>query len=173
MADVAAIQDDVGYSGLLEKDDNVLIFPCMQKAAEFEKVLENKLKRIKRRDHDTDIKKRRLRAYLKRIVPPIAQEFQLDVVTDFDKDHLLTVKTGSFIFVYFGAMNKQLIFVACWLRIPVGNNKQIDETKRPSIFFWVLHGSYAQELDALGSIEGVDMENMKTLLTFPESIEYS
>jgi hypothetical protein len=59
------------------------------------------------------------------------------------------------------------------LRIPIGNDKQIDQTKHPNIFFWVLHGSYAQELDALGSIEGVDMEKMKTLLTFPESIEYS
>ena len=86
-------------------------------------------------------------------------------------------------FVYFGAMTAELIHVACWLRVPriqstdtlTGNPKVVVDTlNRPKIFFWVLHTSYAQELEALGEAnEGVNMEAIKQHLDLTKDIEYT
>jgi hypothetical protein len=52
-------------------------------------------------------------------------------------------------------------------------DKVIDRTEenKPEIFFWVLHRSYAQDLEGLGE-DGVDIEKFKKTLKFSESIEY-
>ncbi len=95
------------------------------------------------------------------------------IVTNFGSDPLLTLKDDNFMYVYFGAMTKLLISVACWLRIPM-KDKVIDGTKenKPEIFFWVLHTSYAQDLEGLGPEDGVVIDTFKNTLKFSESIEY-
>jgi hypothetical protein len=97
------------------------------------------------------------------------------VVTDFMTDHLLTVKkTGSpFIFVYFGVMTKDCTYVACWLRIQLGADRQIINGQKPYIFFWALHSSYTQELEGLGDAKGIDFAKLETLVHYQDSIEYT
>ena len=175
MGDVDVIQDDVDYTSMKEDDDNVHLYACMLDATEFNKAVDEKLQRDKRTTHATDRTKPKLRTYLSKHVPKIAKALNFTVVTDFQTDHLLTVKhkDPKVIFVYFGAMNKELIHVACWLRIERNADNKIDENHNPNIFFWVLHMSYAQELQALGSsAEGVVMADLKKCLTLTESIEY-
>ena len=175
MGDVDVIQDDVDYTSMKEGDDHVNLYACMLDARDFNKAVDEKLQRDKRTTHDTDRPKSKLRIYLSKHVPKIAEALNFTVVTDFQTDHLLTVKhkAKNVIFVYFGAMNKELIHVACWLRIERNADNKIDENHKPNIFFWVLHMSYAQELQALGSsAEGVVMADLKQCLTLTESIEY-
>ena len=175
MGDDDVIRDDVDYTAMKEEDDHVHLYACMLNAAEFKQALDQKLKRGKRTSHDSEMSKQKLREYLTAHVPKIAAALNFTVVTDFKRDHLLTVKgkKTNVIFVYFGAMNEQLIYVACWLRIERQADKQIDKDHKPNIFFWVLHMSYAQELQALGdTTEGIVMEKLKNCIELTESIEY-
>jgi hypothetical protein len=56
-------------------------------------------------------------------------------------------------------MTSQLVHVACWLRLQISGLK-IDYTAAPKIFFWVLHESYAQEIEALSELETMEKSNM-------------
>ena len=175
MGDDDVIRDDVDYTAMKEEDEHVHLYACMLNAVEFKQALDEKLKRGKRTSHDKEMSKQKLRKYLTDHVPKIAVVLNFTVVTDFERDHLLTVKgkKTNVIFVYFGAMNEQLIYVACWLRITRKADKEIEKNHKPNMFFWVLHMSYAQELQALGgSTDGIVMEPLKNCIELTESIEY-
>jgi hypothetical protein len=149
------IQDEVAYIGLKERDTHLQLYASTQEK-EFDTKVREKLQRKKPTSFETDKKKNKLRQYLQDKVPAIATSLKLTVVTDFKTDHLLTMKHENACSVYFGAMTQEeLIHVACWLRIPMTEGKVIDTAKHPQILFWVLHMSYAQELEALGELEGV------------------
>jgi hypothetical protein len=179
MQEVHAVKEEVAYIGWKEKGDIMQLYTWRHEPAiqEFQAALHQKLERTRRKnpDAETDIKKKRkLREYLVKRVPLIAAELHVTVVTDFDKDHLLTVKANGAYFVYFGAMTKGYVHVACWLRIPL-KYETIDEEVHPKIFFWVLHTSYAQELEALGDISkqgNIDMLKVRPLLDLTDGIDY-
>ena len=178
MQEVHAVKEEVAYIGWKEKGDIMQLYTWRHEPAiqEFQAALHQKLERTRRKNPDAEAdikKKRKLREYLVKRVPLIAAELHVTVVTDFDKDHLLTVKANGAYFVYFGAMTKGYVHVACWLRIPLKHGT-IDETCNPKIFFWVLHISYTQELEALGEISkpGIDMKAVLRLLDVSEGIEY-
>jgi hypothetical protein len=173
MADILT-EDHIEYTGLIEKDKHLYLYPCLRNAAKFNELLNRKLSRAKKTSHDTDKTKKKLRAYLKTRASKIAETFRLTVVTDFEKDHLLTVKDekAGCIYVYFGAMNVDMIFAACWLRIQIVD-KEYAESPLPKFFFWVLNMSYAQELEVLGDLNGVVISNLDKVLDFSQGIEYS
>jgi hypothetical protein len=154
MADVGhAIQDEVAYIGLKNRGDHLRLHKCMEHAELFGNFLYEKLARTKTPNHDEKPNtKVELRKYLQEKVELLANEFKYTVVTDFAKDHLLRVFHQDKCFVYFGAMTENLIHVACWLLIPMHDGK-IDKQAKPHIVFWVLHASYAQELEALSELE--------------------
>ena len=168
------VRDDVAYIGLKEEYDHVLLYPCMQDQTkdDFNATLHEKLERQKRPSHAQEIAKNpNLRKYLLGKVQLIETELHLTMVTDFERDHLLTVNQQNALFVYFGAMTKALIHVACWLRIPKAAGK-FDGNALPQMFFWVLHTSYAQELEALGDLKkGLTMDSVKQFLDLSEGIE--
>ena len=164
MADADAIADEVAYIGLKEGEKHLQLYASVQED-NFDKKVTEKLQRKKPTSFDTDKKKKKLRQYLEQKVPDIARILKLIVVTDFKTDHLLTVKQENACFVYFGAITQEeLIHVACWLRIPMTKEKVIDTTPPPQILFWVLHTSYAQELEALGELEGLKPEEIRQSL---------
>ena len=172
-----AVQDEVAYIALKEERDHCLLYACMQHDATtdvFNDALRRKLELPKSKKHASDTnKKSALRAYLSRVVPPIAEQLHLTMVTDLRTDHLLTVKEENEWFVYFGAMTKTLIHVACWLQIPLDEHIQCVVSESPKIFFWVLHTSYAQELEALGDVKtGLTMAAVRKVLDLTEGIEY-
>ena len=173
MADVDAIEDGFHLSGMREQDSYVQLYPCMKNADEFYMDLNTRLERHKTAAHAK--KKRKLSEYLSGFVPKIAKVMSFTVVTQFLTDHLLTVKkTGSqFIFVYFGAMTKDSTYVACWLRIQLGTDRQIIKDQKPYIFFWALHSSYTQELEGLGDSEGIDFAALEELVHYKDSINYT
>jgi hypothetical protein len=177
MQDVNAVKEAVAYIGWKEKGNIMQLYTWRNEVAiqDFQAVLHAKLERTRRKNPDADIKKKRvLREYLVKRVPPIAAALHVTVVTDFDKDLLLTVKAKEAYFVYFGAMTNHYVHVACWLRIPL-KYKTIDEVAHPKIFFWVLHTSYAQELEALGDISrvgNIDMDKVRPLLDLTDGIDY-
>ena len=149
----AQVRDGVAFIGLREGADHLQLYTCMMHPKKFENVLNGKLNQAKTSTHDAAQQNRpKLREYLKKTVDNIASQFNLTVVTDVVNDHLLTVKQDDAYFVYFGAMTENLIHVACWLRIAKTGGKN-DFAKSPKLFFWVLHTSYAQELEALGDLE--------------------
>ena len=160
------IQDEVAYIGLKEGDLHLQLYANIQEKG-FDAKVREKLERKKTNSFDTDQMKPKLRQYLEEKVPAIATLLKLIVVTDFKTDHLLTVQQGNAWFVYFGAITQhELIHVACWLKIPM-KTKEIDTATTPQIFFWVLHMSYAQELEALGDLEeGMDVGQANKLLRF-------
>ena len=177
------ILDDVSYMGLKDVEDHLQLYTCMHNSKAFKTAVLQKLKRNRREDHIRHIKKNSLRGHLIGTVPAIAACLNLTVVTNFQTDHLLTVRQKEAWFVYFGAMTAELIHVACWLRVPrmqstdglTGRPKVVvDNLNSPKIFFWVLHTSYAQELEALGEAnEGVNMEAIKQHLDLTKDIEYT
>jgi hypothetical protein len=176
MQKVNAIKDGVAYIGWKESGPIMHLYKWKDEVAieDFQAELHKKLERKTRNQHAVDTtKKAVLRAYLNERVPPIAALLDITVVTDFKNDHLLTVKTHSAYFVYFGAMTKHFVHVACWLRIPL-KNRAIDTIDKPKIFFWVLHISYAQELEALGDYTkpGIDMKQVRKLLDVSNGIHY-
>ncbi len=156
MADVDhAILDDVAYIGLKNRGEYLRLYKCMENAADFETTLRAKLARSQTPKHaEQPNTKKKLREYLKTKTEALAKLFRYTIVTDFDNDHLLTVVDQGKYFVYFGAMTAALIHVACWLLIPMPDG-HIDLTpeSKPKIVFWVLHTSYAQELEALSDLE--------------------
>jgi len=171
-----AVQDEVAYIALKEEHDHCLLYACMQNdqtTKVFNDALQRKLGLPKSNKHAEDTKKKSvLRAYLNRIVPAIAEQLHLTMVTDLRTDHLLTVKEETEWFVYFGAMTKTLIHVACWLQIPLDEHRQCVVSESPKIFFWVLHTSYAQELEALGDLKkGLTMTEVHNVLDLAEGIE--
>ena len=168
------ILDDVSYIGLTETDEHLKLYTCMQNAVEFRKSVLQKLKRSKRTNHANEIKKSKMRAYLMYKVPEIVRCLNLTLVTNVLEDHLLTVRRDDAWFVYFGAMTAEFIHVACWLRVPRKNDGNINENDgiHPKTFFWVLHTSYAQELEALGEAnEGIDVDTVKKHLDLTDGIE--
>ena len=168
------VHDEVAYLAFKEVDLHVGLFECMSAADEFNKDLTEKLERATRSSiNDKGNKRQLLRAYLIEKKQYIETILDFTIVTNFRSDPLLTLKDKHFMYVYFGAMTNLLISVACWLRIPM-LNKQIDmdKEKKPEIFFWVLHTSYAQDLEALGPKDGVDLHAFKDTLEFSQSIEY-
>ena len=171
------IKDGVAYIGWKETSTLLHLYKWKDDAAieNFNRLLREKLIQPKSSSHDADrIKKTMSREYLKSKVPPIVELLNLKLVTDFDEDHLLRVKRKNAHFVYFGAMTKEYIHVACWLRIPL-NNKTIDYVSEPKLFFWVLHTSYAQELEALGDLAGegnIDVNALRDLLDLTDGIDY-
>ena len=168
------ILDDVSYMGLKDVEDHLQLYTCMQNSKAFKTAVLQKLKRNRREDHSRHIKKNSLRGHLIGTVPAIAECLNLTVVTNFQTDHLLTVRQKDAWFVYFGAMTTELIHVACWLRVPLNTDGSVNESINPKIFFWVLHTSYAQELEALGEAnEGVNMEAIKQRLDLTKDIEYT
>ena len=173
MADQHAILDDVAFISFKEEESHLQLYTCMQNANDFGTLLKEKLKRSKKTSHDTVKKKQRLRAYLNSKIHDIADCLKVSVVTDIDNDHLLTVRHNNACFVYFAAMTAEFNHVACWLRVPLLSDGKINANANPQIFFWVLHRSYAQELEALGDLKsGVDMEKLKRVLDLT-SIESS
>jgi hypothetical protein len=174
MADV--LQDAVEFTTIKEEKNNVVLYQCMKDAKKFMHKIDLKLKRGKKSTHDSLIKQKALRPYLTDLVPKIADVMKFTVVTDFGKDHLLTVTQddAKFTFVYFGAMNEELTYVACWLRIPLGLDKKPKtvEEQRPNIFFWVVHSQYTQALEGLGEAEGVHLHELEKIVNFKESINY-
>ena len=176
-ADNHELKDGVAYIGWKETNTIVQLYKWtdIEAIKDFDQKLMRKLKRPKRTEHDDDtMSKPKMREYLQDRVPSIAQSLNLTLVTDFARDHLLTVKRDDAYFVYFGAMTKDYIHVACWLRVPLKHNT-IDNAEAPKIFFWVLHTSYAQELEALGDLVGegkIDMINLRRLLDLSEGIDY-
>ena len=166
------VLDDVSYMGLKDVEDHLQLYTCMQNSKAFKTAVLQKLKRNRREDHIRHIKKNSLRGHLIGTVPAIAACLNLTVVTNFQTDHLLTVRQKDAWFVYFGAMTAELIHVACWLRVPLTNDGHTDESKPPKIFFWVLHTSYAQELEELGDLkDGLDMVETKKYLDLTTGIE--
>ena len=150
-----AILDDVAYIGLKNRGEYLRLYKCMENAAAFETILHEKLARSKTSTHEVKPNtKNKLREYLKIKTEALAKLFNYTIVTDFENDHLLTVAYQGKYFVYFGAMTATLIHVACWLLIP-RRDGHIDLTSesKPKIVFWVLHTSYAQELEALSDLE--------------------
>lgn len=166
MSAVDEIRDEVAYIGLKEGDLHLQLYASIMEQ-DFNAKVDEKLKRKKTISFDTDQMKQKLRQYLEEKVSAIATLLKLIVVTDFKTDHLLTVQQANACFVYFGAITEhELIHVACWLKIPM-KEKEIDIATTPQIFFWVLHMSYAQELEALGDLEeGINVEQAKELLGF-------
>lgn len=163
MADADAIADEVAYIGLKEGQKHLQLYASVQED-NFDKEVTEKLQRKKPTSFDTDKKRKKLRQYLQDKVPAIAKHLKLIVVTDFETDHLLTVRHENACSVYFGAITEEeLIHVACWLRIPMKQTTLID-TPHPKILFWVLHTSYAQELEALGDLEGLNPEEIRKSL---------
>ena len=169
----STVEDAVAYIGLREEETHLHLYKCMANPKKFEGPLNAKLNRAKTADHDVAVANRpKLRAHLKKIVDEIASSLDFTVVTNFDTDHLLTVQQNDACFVYFGAMTDKLIHVACWLRIPLAN-KTIVHGDSPKIFFWVLHTSYAQELEALGDLTGeMDVTELRKLLDLSDGIDY-
>ena len=163
------ILDEVAYFALKETDEHLQLYTCMPNAETngFNQGLQE------RTDHNTKTKTT-LRRYLHARLPDIVKLLDLTLVTDIDDDHLLTVKRNNAYFVYFGGMTKEYIHVVCWLRVPRQDNKIVfDLSTKPQIFFWLLHSSYAQELEALGAFEGLDMLSFKKQLDLKEGIEYT
>ena len=147
------VQDQVSYIGLKDAGTHLQLYKCMTNYKAFEDALTGKLNRTKTAKHDNiSNNKKELRDYLRTKVAALAQHLDFTLVTDFAKDHLLTVPLQDAFFVYFGAMTKNLVHVACWLRLQKTNSK-VDYAKPPKIFFWVLHTSYAQELEELSTLE--------------------
>lgn len=164
--------DDVSYMGLREEEDHLQLYTCMETAFQFQISMREKLQRPKRKNHDTEITRSKLRGYLHYKVNEIAKSLNLIPVTNVAKDHLLTVRQKDAWFVYFGAMTAELIHVACWLRVPLKTDGSVNELINPKIFFWVLHTSYAQELEALGDLKtGLDMTTVKQHLILTTGIE--
>ena len=156
---MAAVEDNVAYIGLKDAGTHLQLYKCMKKHQEFEKGLHAKLGRAKQINHDENRNdKRILRDYLKTKLPRLQEYFGFTLVTDIEKDHLLTVRLNDGYFVYFGAMTTQLVHVACWLRLQIST--KIDYSTPPKIFFWVLHESYAQEIEALSEVEAMDKSSM-------------
>jgi len=171
-----ALQDAVEFTAMKEEDGHVLLYEVMKNATEFMREIDLKLKRGKKSTHDALRKQQALRPYLIELVPQIAPVLNFTVVTDFEKDHLLTITQDNkqFTFVYFGAMNEELTYVACWLRIPLGPGKKPKsvEEQKPNLFFWVMHSQYTQALDALGEAHGVRLHDLETHVNFNASINY-
>ncbi len=157
---MAVVDDNVAYIGLKDAGSHLQLYKCMIKHRGFEDGLQNKLARAKQSNHDENVhKKQNLREYLKQKLPKLEAYFGFTLVTDIENDHLLTVRVNDGYFVYFGAMTSQLVHVACWLRLQI-SEPNIDYTKAPKIFFWVLHESYAQEIEALSELETMEKSNM-------------
>ncbi len=171
MGDTASASNDVAYIAMTEDDNTFHLYTCMQNATAFNDTLDEKLERGTKVGAVST--KARLRTYLSTIVPEIVRLLNVTLVTDLQHDHLLTSKTDSYYYVYFGAMSKTMIHVACWLRIPRDKEKQIDTSQKPKLFFWTLHQSYAQELETLGDMYGqIDAVEIKKILDFSHGIEY-
>jgi hypothetical protein len=171
MGDTASVKSDVAYIAMREDHNTFHLYTCMQNAKVFNEILDAKLARATK--VDAPLTKAKLRNYLTTIVPDIVELLNVTLVTDLQKDHLLTSKNDKYYYVYFGAMSKTLIHVACWLRIPRGKDKQIDESVKPKLFFWMLHQSYAQELQTLGDMSNeIDAEALKKKLDLSQGIEY-
>jgi hypothetical protein len=166
------VKDEVAYLAFKEAEEHVHLFECMCKADQFNMDLNEKLERVKRSGNQ--ITKKSLRVYLQERKKAIEKILDFTIVTDFNADHLLTLPDAksNFMYVYFGAMTKLLISVACWLRIPmIGKKIDMSTEKKPEIFFWVLHRSYAQDLEGLGEGD-IAIDEFKATLKFSQSIEY-
>jgi len=173
MAHESIVTDQVAYISLKEEENGIQMYICMKNSNKFSEVLQQTLS-DNTTSHKTKIDAQDLKKYLQENVVDIANLLEVTVVTDFEKDTLLTVEDDTACFVYFGAMTKSLVHVAFWLRIPI-HDAAIDEIAKPNIFFWVLHTSYAQELEALGDAtgQGLDVHECKQCLELKDSIEYS
>jgi hypothetical protein len=166
--------DAVAFIGLKEENNALKFYTCMRKNTDFQSAIETKLRNTSSH-HGTEIALvKNVRRYLREKVPLIAADLQLRVVTDLEHDRLLTIKVDNLskhIFVYFGALNKDWIHVACWLRLDVDNDKITKQ--KPKLFFWMMEQSYAQPAEALASVAGRAVNRLDTLLDLTDGIEYS
>jgi len=167
--------DAVAFIGLKEEHNALKFYSCMQKNNDFKDAIQTKLANTSSNRGTDSRLVRNVRTYLQEKVPLIVHDLNLKmVVTDLTSDRLLTIKvdnSSKHIFVYFGALTKAWIHVACWLRLDVDNDKITNE--RAKLFFWMMEQSYAQPAEALASVAGRAVGDLGTLLDLTEGIEYS
>ncbi len=93
---MAFVEDNVAYIGLKDAGTHLQLYKCMSKHRAFENGLHAKLARARQTNHDENVnKKQTLRDYLKHKLPKLETYFGFTLVTDIEKDHLLTVRVND------------------------------------------------------------------------------
>jgi len=88
------------------------------------------------------------RTYFRENVGKMAENLSLTLVTDAAQVPALVVPMDGKVFVYFGAMEKSCVHLACWLVLDL-----TDVTKPPSVCCCFLNSSFTQKSDVLAHID--------------------
>ena len=120
--------------------------------------------------------KTELQRYFKAHIKGIADALQLTPVTE-EGDHILFIPTKSRdnFFVYFGAMTKSMVHIACWMVVPTEALGEAADAgaHKPRICFWMLNTSYAQQMAALENDgEEKNIDKLEQVLDLSEGLEY-
>ena len=101
-------------------------------------------------------------AYFRKNVQNVADNLSLKLVTDAEQAAPLVILLGGKVFVYFGAMSKSCVHLACWLVLDADNM-----SKAPSVCCCFLNSSYTQKSDELVDIDikNFDMFDLTPVLT--------
>jgi len=92
-------------------------------------------------------------AYFRKHVQSVADNLSLKLVTDAEQAAPLVILLGGKVFVYFGAMSKSCVHLACWLVLDAENM-----SKPPSVCCCFLNSSYTQKSDELVHIDIKDFD---------------
>ena len=119
------------------------------------------------RDHDE------VKQYFNANITKITDALALKCITTNEDllivDHTTTDKetgdTKTESYVYFGGMTKTLVYVACWMVVPV------DYKAKPKLLFWFLNTYYAQQLESLEDTE-VQIDLLEKCTDLSSSPEY-
>jgi hypothetical protein len=100
--------------------------------------------------------------YFRSHVQRVADNLSLKLVTDAEQAAPLVILLGGKVFVYFGAMSKSCVHLACRLVLDAENM-----SKSPSVCCCFLNSSYTQKSDELVDIDikNFDMFDMTPVLT--------
>jgi hypothetical protein len=105
----------------------------------------------------------RVKEYFNARITDITGALGLTCITT-DED-LLVVRGTNESYVYFGGMTSTLVYVACWMVVP------IDHTSKPKLLFWFLNTFYVQQLQSLEATE-VNIEQLEEITDLSSSPDF-
>jgi hypothetical protein len=104
-----------------------------------------------------------VKKYFNTHITQITDALGLTCITT-DKD-LLIVDSTDESYVYFGGMTKTLVYVACWMVVPM------DYKSKPKLLFWFLNTFYVQQLQGLEATE-VDIGKLEECADLTSSPDF-
>ena len=109
----------------------------------------------------------KVKAFFEKHIDKIIKVLNLTLIPQ--KDFLI-VESNTDYFVYFGAMTKTWVYVACWMVVSKKDIEDDNADAKPKLLFWFLNTYYVQQLQSLEQtkINVTELERLTDLQTSPE-----